>query len=642
MIAISALLMRFGSKILFENVSLQLNPGRRYGLVGANGSGKSTLLKILSGELSPDKGEISTPSHLSIGTMAQDHFLYDDEPVLNVVLQGKPILWKALQQRQELWDSHAEFGEEACRQLEQIEQTIAQQDGYAAESSAAKLLEGLGIPEEKHPLQMKILSGGNKLRVLLAQLLFADTDILLLDEPTNHLDLFTISWLESYLQSFKGTLVVVSHDRTFLNNVSTDILDVDHGTIRLYPANYDVFVAMKAEMHLQLEKQLLSQEKKRDQLMEFVERFGAKATKARQAQSKMHQVEKLDQSMAEKNLAPSSRRSPHVDFSVEKASGVRVLQVEDLCKCYGSHQVFEGVSLEIERGEKVAFLGANGIGKTTFLEVLIGNLEATAGKFSWGINADYSYFPQDPRRALDHSQTALESLCGYDRNLSEQQIRGILGKVLIEGDAVHQKIATLSGGEVARVLLAKMMIKKGNVLIFDEPTNHLDMESIEVLLEALNEYQGTVLLVSHNRYFVSSFAVRIIEIQPQGILNYSCTYDEYIEKRQLDLLSRDTLHLQMKSPFSSKDAAARGTFDKTKEQRRKRTQLEREIQALEEESARYEQEIHLLDIRLADSRLYSNDSREELEKMVAQKKEWENKLEKCIQRWEAANQFLLN
>lgn len=632
MIALNELAMRFGSKILFEGVSLQLNPGRRYGLVGANGSGKSTLLKILAGDVSSDKGDIAMSSGLKVGTMKQDHFLYENTPLLEVVLRGKPALWEAIAQKHHLLETHPEFDEETCLRLEALEQTIAHYDGYAAESYAAKLLEGLGLPTARHEQPMKLLSGGYKLRVLLAQLLFSDCDALLLDEPTNHLDLFTIRWLEEFLVTYRGTLVVVSHDRTFLNNVSTDILDVDYGTVKLYPGNYDNFMKMKAENQLQMEKQLLSHEKRKDQLMEFVERFGAKATKARQAKSKMHLVEKISEEMSELVSGPSSRQSPNVSFSVEKASGVRVLRVENLCKNYGENQVLDGVSLEIERGEKVAFLGANGIGKTTFLEVLVGNQQASSGKFEWGVNAGYTYFPQDPRKVVDPNQTALEWLCGVDRSVGEQKVRGFLGRVLIEGDEVHQPIKTLSGGETARLLLAKMMLLKTSVLIFDEPTNHLDMESIETLLEALNNYQGTVLLVSHNRYFVSSFADRIVEIQPQGVADYRCNYAEYIEKRDLDLLDRE----KPKQPVKQKETAPKQSYDQMRENRKNRTQIERKIAQLEQSCANCEAKMLELDKQLADPNFYVSTPVPEQQKLIAKKKALEEELEGLLGQWEVA------
>ncbi len=615
-----------------------MNPGRRYGLVGANGSGKSTLLKILSGELPADKGDIAMPNGLKIGTMKQDHYMYEETPLIEVVLRGKPVLWEAISEKHRLLDSHPEFDKSTCEKLEALEQTIEHENGYAAESHAAKLLEGLGLPVSKHAQPMRLLSGGYKLRVLLAQLLFSDCDALLLDEPTNHLDLFTIRWLEGFLSGYSGTLVVVSHDRTFLNNVATDILDVDHGTIRLYPGNYDKFMETKAEMHLQLEKQALTHEKRRDQLMEFVERFGAKATKARQAKSKMHLVEKLNEEISEMSLAPTSRIAPHISFSVEKPSGVRVIRIENLCKNYGENRVLDGVNLEIERGEKVAFLGANGIGKTTLLEVIAGNQPATSGTFEWGINAAFTYFPQDPRKAVDPDLTALEWLSSVDRKEPEQKIRSLLGRVLLEGDEVHQRIGTLSGGETARLILAKMMLLKTNVLIFDEPTNHLDMESIEVLLEALNHYTGTVLLVSHNRYFVSSFAERIVEIQPAGVADYRCNYQEYIEKRELDLLDRDA----RKQPQKVKQATSRQGYEEMKEVRKQRTQLERKVAALEEECAKCEKELHKVDEVLADLAFYEKADLQEQQKIVQKKKKYEEELERLLLDWEKACEALQN
>lgn len=636
MASLSDVTMRFGPKILYENVSLQLNPNRRYGLVGANGSGKSTLLQILSGDMTPDKGDIAIPSGIRIGTMKQDQYLYDDEPIINVVLRGKEALWQALKNRQELFDTTEEFDEEACLRLEKLETIIAQYDGYTAESEAAKLLEGLGFPDEKHTSPMKLFSGGYKLRVLLARLLFSDCDFLLLDEPTNHLDLFTIRWLEEFLRNYKGTLLVISHDRMFLNNVCTDILDVDHNSVRHFKGNYDAFTQAKSEMHLLMEKQMVNQEKRRDQLMEFVEKLGAKASKATQAKSKMHLVEKLNEQMAELEIAPSSRRAPKLAFSSEKASGVRVLRVTDLCKNYGDNHVLKNVSLEIERGEKVAFLGANGIGKTTFLEIVTGNSQATSGTFEWGANANVAYFPQDPRKALDQTKTPLEWLCSIDYKVSEQQVRGYLGRVLIEGDEVHQPIHTLSGGEMARLILAQMMIKKPNILIFDEPTNHLDMESMEELLDSLNRYEGTVILVSHNRYFVSTFADRVIEIQSEGIANYLGTYEEYIEKRDLDLLDRS-----LKRPAAKQAKTVETTTESDhREQARKKTYAERELKEVEDKCSQLEKELKQIDEKLFDPDYYNKTSLDEQKALKQKKENAEAELEKLIQRWEELNQII--
>ncbi|MFA6916057.1 MAG: ABC-F family ATP-binding cassette domain-containing protein [Parachlamydiales bacterium] len=634
MLSLSGVTMRFGSKILYENVDLQLNPGRRYGLVGANGCGKSTLLEILSGNLVPDKGDIATPSGVTIGTMKQDQYLFDEEPLLNVVLRGKEQLWEAMQQRQHLFDTVEEFDEATCHRLEKLESIIAAHDGYVAESDAAKLLEGLGIPAEKHFQPMRLFSGGYKLRVLLARLLFSDCDFLLLDEPTNHLDLFTIRWLEEFLRNYRGTLLVISHDRMFLNNVCTDILDTDHNTVRHFKGNYDAFVQAKSEMHLLMEKQMVNQEKRRDQLMEFVEKLGAKASKATQAKSKMHLVEKLNDQMAELEVAPSSRRSPRLGFKVDKASGARVLRVDTLSKNYGENHVLNNVTLEIERGEKVAFLGANGIGKTTFLEIITGNIELTSGSFEWGHNANVAYFPQDPRKALDQDKTPLEWLCSIDYKVSEQQVRGLLGRVLIEGDEVHQPINTLSGGEMARLILAQMMIKKPNVLIFDEPTNHLDMESMEELLNCLNDYDGTVLLVSHNRYFVSTFADRIIEIQPEGIANYLCTYEEYIAKRDLDLLDRN-----VKRP-TAKQQTTKASDPLPREDKRKKAHLEKDLKEVEDKCSSLEIELKEIDSKLFDPEYYVKASFDEQNKLKGRKEAIEKELESLIVRWEEINQVL--
>ena len=493
--------MRFGSKILFKNAGLQLNPGNHYGLVGANGTGKSTLIKILTGEETPEAGEIAVSSQVRVGSLKQDHFLYEQTRLIDVVMMGKKELWQALSDKERLLNKET-FGEEDCETLDILEKQIAKYDGYAAESQAAKLLEGLGLPSATHVQTLSTLSGGYKLRVLLAQLLFSQPDILLLDEPTNHLDLFSIHWLEGYLKNFEGTLLISSHDRDFLNGICNYMIDVDHETLKIYKGNYDDFLEMKAFILEQMEAKLASQDRKKEHLQDFITRFGAKATKARQAQSKMRLVEKLEDEMSLLQLAPSSRRCPHLRFNQVRPSGAIALKVKQIHKSFHTKQVLKNVSFEVDRGDRIAFLGPNGVGKSTLLEILTHSLEATNGSIEWGYAVQFAYFPQDHAKHLQGSLSALEWLQQFERVIAEERLREILARVLISGDDVHKPVNVLSGGEAARLLLARTMLVKHNVLVFDEPTNHLDMESAETLCEALQAYEGTILFVSHNRHFV--------------------------------------------------------------------------------------------------------------------------------------------
>lgn len=543
MISASNLSMRFGGKILFKQANIQLLPKVHYGLVGPNGSGKSTLIKILMGDITPEAGDVAIPSNINVGALKQDHFIYENVLTRDVVLMGRAKLWEAMQAKEALFQKD-EFTENDCNDLAKYEKVIEEQNGYVAESEAAQLLEGLGIATARHVLPLKSLSGGYKLRVLLAQLLFSHPDIMLLDEPTNHLDIFSIRWLEEYLKDFPGTLLLSSHDKQFLNHVCDYIVDLDYETIKIYKGNYDAFLIAKEEHKLLKESLLAKQDKRKEELMDFVDRFKAKASKARQAASKMKLVEKLEESMEDNHLAPSSRKYPKLRFEICRSSGATTLSLKGLGKSYGGKSVLKNVEFEIERGERIAFLGVNGIGKSTLLEILTKHVSADEGSFSWGFEAHVAYFPQDHAREASGNNTLLDWLGQYDTSATQEKLRGILALVLFSGDDVHKPVRVLSGGETARLLLAKMMLVKQNVLIFDEPTNHLDMESIDALLSALENYAGTILIVSHNRYFINRLATRIIEMSHEGLLDFKCGYEEYIEKRSIDLLNASKVKMR--------------------------------------------------------------------------------------------------
>lgn len=628
MFSASDLSMRFGDKILFRNAHFQLNPGRHYALVGPNGSGKSTLIKILSGESTPEKGEIHRSSLMRLGTLKQDHYLYENETILDTVLIGKPRLWEGIKSKEKLLEN-PDLTEQQCHELADFEKIIEEQDGYMAESQAGELLEGLGLKTNVHLQKLHTLSGGYKLRVLLAQVLFSKPDILLLDEPTNHLDLYSIKWLEDYIRQFEGTVLISSHDRSFLNGIATDVMDLDYESVKIYPGNYDQFEEAKAWNLAQKEAQLAKQEKKKEDLQEFIDRFGAKATKAKQAQSKLKIVEKLENAMEALQIGPSSRQAPALEFKMQRPSGVVALRVNGIRKSYGAKKVLEQVTFEVERGEKVAILGANGIGKSTLLEILTSRSSADAGLYEWGHAAGFAYFPQDHGSELCKSLTLLEWLCGALSGTPEQKARQILGQVLFSGDDVHKKIGVLSGGEMARLILAKMMLQQQNVLIFDEPTNHLDLEAIEALLASLKNYTGTVLFVSHNRYFVSNIATRVIELTDYGLQDFKCTYQEYLEKKNVDHLDRT-----QKRPTADKIPSTKQSHEEMKKQRNNKTQLEKQVKKSEELCSQLESKIAQINTQLAAECFYVNTSQEEQANLVLEKTNLENQLNLAIEEWE--------
>lgn len=640
MISTTQLSMRFGAKILFKNTSLQFNPGNHYGLVGANGSGKSTFLQILGGELTPESGSIALPQQLLMGILKQDHFIYENEKILDVVLRGRGVLWDALQKQKALL-ALDHFTEVECESLTNLEKVITDEGGYAAESEAAKLLEGLGIRSEYHHQSLNVLSGGYKLRVLLAQVLFGHPDILLLDEPTNHLDLFSIKWLEGYLRSFPGTLLVISHDRDFLNGVCNHIVDFDYGTIKIYKGNYDAFLEQKKQERELKEAILAKQDKRRQDLQDFVDRFRAKATKARQAQSKARLVEKLEDEMDALDLTPSSRTYPNLCFEPLRATGAVVLKVNDLAKAYGAKKVLEHVSFELEKGERLAIIGPNGIGKSTLLEILTHHVQADKGAFEWGFAVRPAYFPQDYAREAAGSLTLLDWLSQFDRDLPQEKLREILARVLFSGDAVKQSIHTLSGGETARLMLAKMMLQKPNVLIFDEPTNHLDMEAIDELTKALQDFKGTILLVSHNRYFVSHIATRILEITFKGIRDFKCSYAEYIQNQDVDYLSTQTAlsqrYIHEVPKRETTQLTSKGSdYESQKKLRNLKSQLKKQMQQAEEECHHIEVKVKEIDLLLASEDFYLKTPREQQQEALDQKYELEEKLLIAMEKWEKA------
>jgi ATPase subunit of ABC transporter with duplicated ATPase domains len=533
MITITNLAMSYGPKLLFTEVSLNINKNNRYGLVGANGAGKTTFMKVVANEEEASFGEISFLKNIKVGWLKQDHFQYENVSIINTVIAGKEVLWKALQEKN-LILLEEEFNEELGFRLGDLEEIIQDNDGYNAEYIAAELLIGLGIEEKYHYQPLSILSGGYKLRVLLAQSLFNDPDLLMLDEPTNHLDLAAIYWLESYLtQKFKGAIVFISHDVTFLNNIATHILDIDYGEIRQYTGNYNQFVEEKKAVMEQKLSEKTTIEKKIARMMLFVDKFRA-GTRSRQASSKEKQINKMEIP----DLLKTSRVSPNFDFKTERPSGKIVLQTRDIAKNFGEKKILNKVSFTVTRGEKIIIIGPNGIGKSTLLKILLDKLQSDIGNYEWGYETQISYFAQDHHDLLNENITALDWLLKHLERELIATIRTAMGKMLFRQDEALKNILTLSGGEGARLLLAKIMLEKANVMVLDEPTNHLDIESKEALKEALIQYSGTLIMVTHDRDFASSIGTRVIALSTKGITDFQGKYTEYLEKYQNDYLNR--------------------------------------------------------------------------------------------------------
>ncbi|AGP32679.1 ABC-F family ATP-binding cassette domain-containing protein [Sorangium cellulosum] len=525
MITLEKLTKRYGPKILFENVSMRFDPGKRYVLVGANGAGKSTLLKVISGEEESDQGTVEIPKQLRVGVLKQDHFAYESSRILDTVLMGNRALWDAMQERDRLYE--VEMTDEVGMRLAELEGTIGEEDGYTAEARAAEILEGLGIATARHTSTVSTLAGGYKLRVLIAQTLFAGADVLLLDEPTNHLDLDSIRWLEAYLtDTFRGTLLVVSHDRHFMNAIATHVADVDYQTVTLYTGDYDDFIEQKTTGKRQSDADAAQKKKKIAELKDFVARFGASASRSSQAQSRVKEIEKLEAGI---QVRRSSVVRPYIKFEIEKPSGRDVLRVEGLAKSFGDLRVIQKLDFNLNRGDKLAVIGPSGIGKSTLLKLLVGELTPDAGKVTWGHDTNVGYFAQDHHEAIEPGFTAYDWLYRFDPSAPKEHVRSVLGKLLFSGEAGLKKTENLSGGEAARLFLAKLILVKNNVVVLDEPTNHLDVESIDALLQALIEYKGTVIVTSHDRHFVGKLGTRVLELSSRGPQLFNGTYDEYLE-----------------------------------------------------------------------------------------------------------------
>ncbi|HEX3684200.1 MAG TPA: ATP-binding cassette domain-containing protein [Bryobacteraceae bacterium] len=527
MISVSNVSMRYGGKILFEDVTTTFLPGRRYGLTGPNGSGKSTFMKLLSGELDAQKGIVVRPK--KIGILRQDQFAFDPFRVVDTVVMGNPGLWKALEERETLY-SKAELTDEDGMRLGELEGVVAEEDGYSAESDAAVLLDGLDIPEPLHQRKMGELQGGQKVRVLLAQALFGRPEALLLDEPTNYLDLESIHWLQNFLTHYGGTLIVISHDRHFLNSVCTHTADIDYQTIITYPGGYDDMVLQKMQIRSRIESENAQREKKIAQLNEFIARFSA-GTRASQVTSRKKEVERLQTT----ELARSNIQRPYIRFEMKRPSGRHALECKGVNKSYGDIDVVKNFTVAVQRGEKVALMGRNGAGKTTLLKALLANAPGVddpdtgldSGVVNWGHEVQVGYFAQDHRGSIRNGTTVADWLHDWDPQASKEEIRGLLGQMLFSGEEGLKPTDALSGGEAARLIFCKLMLQKPNVLVFDEPTNHLDLESINALNVALQKFEGTVLLVTHDEDLVDEVATRIWRFEKGGIEDFLGSYEEF-------------------------------------------------------------------------------------------------------------------
>lgn len=531
MITLNQLGMTFGDNLLFYDVNLNLNAGNAYALVGANGCGKSTFFKLITGEEERSSGEIIIPKDSTIGWLKQDQFRYEDTPIADIVLQGKPALWAALQEKESLllveeWDDKAGY------RFSELEEIVFHYDGYNAPVEVERILVGLGIGVEYHTKPLKTLSGGYKLRVLLAQSLFQNPSILLLDEPTNHLDIVTIQWLEKFLKNeFDGLLIFISHDVEFIDNLADYVLDLDFGDIKQYRGNYDRFLEEKKLIQEQKLVEKKSAEDKVAHMQKFVDRFKAKASKAGQAKSRMKMIEKIKIP----DVMNSSRIAPHFNFVPKRPSGKQVCKIEMLSKSFKDKQLFKKLNFEIQRGNKIAIMGVNGRGKSTLLKIMLDLVEHDEGTITWGNEVRVSYFSQDHHELLNKSISALNWLNDIVTGCTEQQVRKVLGQMLFVKDEVDKDIMSLSGGESARLLLAKVILEEPNVLILDEPTNHMDLETIEVLAKALADYTGTLIFVSHNRYLVEKVATRILYFS-EGIRikDYKGTYADFVVEQGCD------------------------------------------------------------------------------------------------------------
>ena len=528
MIAANNVTLRVGKKALFEDVNIKFTEGNCYGMIGANGAGKSTFLKILSGQLEPTNGDVTITPGQRLSFLEQDHFKYDSYPVLDTVIMGNARLYEIMKEKEALY-AKEDFTDEDGIKASELEGEFAEMNGWEAETDAEQLLNGLGIEPELHYAQMADLTGSQKVKVLLARALFGNPDILLLDEPTNHLDLDAIEWLEEFLINFENTVIVVSHDRYFLNKVCTQIADIDYGKIQLYAGNYDFWYESSQLMIKQMKEANRKKEEKIKELQEFIQRFSANASKSKQATSRKRALEKIQLD----DMRPSSRKYPYIDFRPDRTIGNEVLTVENLSKTIDGVKVLDNISFTLRHDDKVAFVGSNELAKTTLFQILMGEMEPDSGSFKWGVTTSQAYFPKDNSAEFDSDLVIYDWLQQYSPVKDITYVRGFLGRMLFAGDDGAKKVRVLSGGEKVRCMLSKMMISGANVLVFDEPTNHLDMESITALNNGMMKFPGVILFSSRDHQIVQTTANRIIELLPGGFIDKITTYDEYLASDEM-------------------------------------------------------------------------------------------------------------
>ena len=529
MIQASNVTYRVGKKALFEDVNIKFTEGNCYGLIGANGAGKSTFLKILSGQLETTKGDIIITPGQRLSFLEQDHFKYDEYPVMDVVIMGNERLYQIMKEKDAIY-AKEDFSDEDGIRASELEAEFAEMDGWEADSNAAMLLNGLGIGTELHYSNMKDLNGNEKVKVLLAKALFGNPDILLLDEPTNHLDLDAIAWLEEFLIDFNNTVIVVSHDRYFLNKVCTHTADIDYGKIQLYAGNYDFWYESSQLLIKQMKEANKKKEEKIKELQEFISRFSANASKSKQATSRKRALEKIELD----EIKPSSRKYPYIDFRPDREIGNEVLTVEGISKTINGEKVLNNITFIMNHNDKIAFVGGNELAKTTLFQILMGEMEPDEGTFKWGVTTSQAYFPKDSTEEFNNDLTITDWLTGYSPVKDVTYVRGFLGRMLFAGEDGVKKVKVLSGGEKVRCLLSKMMISGANCLIPDEPTNHLDMESITALNNGLIKFPGVALFSCHDHQFVETTANRIMEILPDGsLIDKITTYDEYLASDEM-------------------------------------------------------------------------------------------------------------
>jgi ATPase subunit of ABC transporter with duplicated ATPase domains len=528
MISTANITMQFGEKPLFENISIKFSDGNCYGLIGANGCGKSTFMKILTKELAPTHGTVAVSDGERLGVLRQDQFAFEEFRVVDVVIMGHEALWKIKQERDRIY-ALPEMSEADGTKVAELEMEFAEMDGYMAESSASELLLGLDIPESQHYGLMSEIAPGWKLRVLLAQALFSNPEILLLDEPTNNLDINSIRWLENVLKARKATMVIISHDRHFLNGVCTHMSDLDYGALKTFPGNYDDFMIAATAIQEKIQADNAKKETKIKELKHFVSRFSANASKSKQATSRLKQLDKI----VLDDMRPSSRVSPYINFRQDKVLHRNIIEVQGLCKSFDGEAVLKDITFLFEVGERIAIIGQNGIGKTTLLRTLVGEIEADKGKIKWSENVNIGYYAQDHSHDFEKDMSVLDWMTQFKQPKQEtQDMRAVLGKMLFGKNDIDKSIKSLSGGEQGRMLFGKLMLQNPNVLVMDEPTNHLDMESIEALNLALENYEGTLIFVSHDREFVSSLSTKIVELTEIGATYYSGNYEDYLQSQK--------------------------------------------------------------------------------------------------------------